>query len=130
SVRTRSQPRRKLGALSPRPRGEESVPRPVCALNGGIVPRRTARLGKRPPRNLLKTPFTIRDGWGGECSLPHCPSTINQLGNGTIAEVSGWGIDGAPTGIRTALALSLGLRPFAFAGRAMDRLESQCCTAI
>jgi hypothetical protein len=32
-------------------------------------------------------------------------STIEQLGNAMIAAVSGWGIDGAPTDIRAALAL-------------------------
>jgi hypothetical protein len=50
---------------------------------------------------VLKRTFTTRRGrWCRPVT-----STIEQLRNGMIASVSGWGIDGAPTGIRTALAL-------------------------
>src|SRR5262249_53005889 len=132
SVRTRSQPRRQLGSISRRSRGEESVPCSGCRLNGRVV----ARGGKTVPRKSqesvsrspLKGTFTTRAGQRAERSPPHSPSTIDQLRNGSIAEVSGWGIDGAPTGIRTALALSLGLRPFAFASQLMAGLEPHCCT--
>jgi hypothetical protein len=48
-------------------------------------------------------------------SFSHPASTIGQLRFVIVPAVSGWGIDGAPTDMRTVLALSLGLRPFVFA---------------
>jgi hypothetical protein len=67
--------------------------------------------------------YHVRCGDAPMISSSHPASTIGQLRFGIVPAVSGWGINGAPTDIRTALALSLGLRPFVFCDAPRGREE-------
>ena len=99
-VRAWPKPRGELAPLSCRSCCQESVAFSAGAMK---VPRYRLDRSCVPLVPQSKEVVYQRAMARGQRCRPRRTSTIGQLPRGTMTAVSGWGIDGAPTGIRTAL---------------------------